>query len=449
MSGLGKGNVTVVPSARRLMSSLRNMGYDTPSAIADLIDNSIDADARSVAIAVADHGADSWIRIADDGLGMTGRELDEAMRYGASRQYGDRDLGHFGLGLKTASLSQCRRLSVASRTTARGRIEIRRWDLDRVAALDAWELERSTPRQSPPWLTEPLGRGPGTVVLWEGLDRVMSLARPDGAVASRAVHQLRDEITRHLSMVFHRFLAGELGRRRRRLRIAVDGTPVVPWDPYARDEPATQRLESQSVRLRHSGRVSRLRVQPYVLPPQIEFSSAEAHAAAAGPLRWNRQQGLYIYRRDRMIQSGGWNRLRTLDEHSKLARIAVDIPPTAEEAFKINVSKMAVGLPAGVRAELAAVASGVVGRAQDAYRQRVRAVVDEVGGRPITNAAGPTDGWQMADHWPLIVEVLERELDGHPELLRGVLLALANSEPSRDEGDSGVPNPGAPLGLAS
>ena len=148
----------VIPSARRLMSSLRDIGYDLPAAIADLVDNSIDADARNVDIDIQPEGAQFWIRVADDGIGMSRGRLDEAMRYGSARSYGDADLGAFGLGLKTASLSQCRSLTVATRTTHRGRIEIRRWDLDRVAERDAWELERLTPRQCPPAPDRTAGR---------------------------------------------------------------------------------------------------------------------------------------------------------------------------------------------------------------------------------------------------------------------------------------------------
>jgi anti-sigma regulatory factor (Ser/Thr protein kinase) len=161
----------MIPSARRLMESLRDIGYDTPAAIADLVDNSIDADARNVEVTVAAEGSGSWIRVADDGKGMSAGRLDEAMRYGSSRSYDDEDLGAFGLGLKTASLSQCRQLTVATRASARARVEIRRWDLDRVARRDAWELQRLTPSRCAGHLTEPLRAGSGTVVLWEGLDR--------------------------------------------------------------------------------------------------------------------------------------------------------------------------------------------------------------------------------------------------------------------------------------
>jgi hypothetical protein len=419
---------SIIPSARRLMNSLRDIGYDAPAAIADLVDNSIDADARHISVTIAQEGGRSWVRVADDGIGMTPRELDEAMRYGSRRDYDAHHLGHFGLGLKTASLSQCRRLTVAARTTPTGRIEARRWDLDSVAQRDAWDLERITPRQCPPALVNPLRVSPGTVVLWERLDRVLAYARPDGASAMRALRQLVEDVERHLAMVFHRFLSGQLGRGRTRLKIIVNERALAPWDPFARGEPATERLETQWVRMHHAGRTHRVRIQPYVLPPQIRFSSPDAHLSAGGPKRWNRQQGLYIYRRDRMIQSGGWNRLRTLDEHSKLARLAVDIPPGAETAFQISVSKMSVVLPADLRAALGPVVSGVVTRAQDAYRQRIRLVSSSDRRLDAEAVPAPDEDapWKMSERWEAIVAVLHRELADQPEVLRRVLVSLAN-----------------------
>src|SRR3954470_6898106 len=98
---------TVLPSAGRLMSSLRDIGYDLPSAVADLIDNAIDANATNVAVDIVADGAVSWLRVSDDGVGMSSARLDEAMRYGTHADYRSKSLGHFGLGLKTASLSQC------------------------------------------------------------------------------------------------------------------------------------------------------------------------------------------------------------------------------------------------------------------------------------------------------------------------------------------------------
>lgn len=416
----------VIPSARRLMHSLRDMGYDLPSAVADLLDNSVDAGASEVRIDVGSDWRGSYLRIVDNGKGMTERELNEAMRYGTSRPYLADDLGHFGLGLKTASLSQCRRLTVATRSTPKGRVRIRRWDLDHVSETDAWLLERPRALDCRPQLVLPLRHDIGTVVLWEKLDRVLGNRRPEGDAAQRKLHLVTEDLRLHLGMIFHRFLSGE--NRRRRLRITLNDRPVKAWDPFARAEPFTQALSPQRLPIHHDGRAFRIRVRPYVLPAQHHFSGPEVHELAGGPYRWNRQQGLYIYRRDRLIQSGGWNRLRTLDEHSKLARVALDIPIGADEAFRTNVAKMSVGLPDDLRPQLRVLIAGVVSQAQDVYRQRVRLVP---GPAPRAGTEALTSGgFALADQWPMIVEVLEREMMDHPELLDRVLLALANARPA-------------------
>jgi hypothetical protein len=412
------------------MTSLRDIGYDLPSAIADLVDNSIDAGARAICVDVCRKGPESFVRIADDGSGMSERVLDEAMRYGSRRMYSERQLGKYGLGLKTASLSHCRRLTVATRTTARGRIRIRRWDLDRVHSRDAWELERLTPSECPLWLVEPLRAQPGTVVLWDKLDRILDYARPDGERALKTLESMSESISEYLAMVFHRFLAGETSVRRRRLSITVNGDRLEPWDPFARSECATQALSEQRLLVEHDGRTHAVVVRPYVLPSQAHFSTPQAHSGAAGPKKWNRQQGLYIYRGDRMIQSGGWNRLRTTDEHSKLARITLDIPDAIESLFQINVAKMRVTLPEDLRPQLAALAAGVVTVAQDAYRHRLRLVSDleNVSDRvQYTSFADEDGGWTLGRMWPLITEVLARELQDHPDLLERVLVSLANT----------------------
>ena len=116
---------------------MRDLGYGPTEAVADLIDNSIAAGAHNVAVALHFEGGDSWIRISDDGRGMDAETITEAMRYGAGRDYADDDLGKFGLGLKTASMSQCRRLTVASRTSKKvARMEARELDLDYVEDND-------------------------------------------------------------------------------------------------------------------------------------------------------------------------------------------------------------------------------------------------------------------------------------------------------------------------
>jgi hypothetical protein len=412
------------------MTSLRDIGYDLPSAVADLVDNSIDAGATTVEIDVCRKAHHSFIRISDDGRGMTERTLDEAMRYGSRRSYGGRDLGKFGLGLKTASLSQCRCLTVATRTTTKGRLRIRRWDLDDVRERDAWELQRLVPSECPSYLVSPLESMAGTVILWEKLDRILAYSRPESEYVVRALEEMGESIAEHLSMVFHRFLSGETANKHR-LRILLNGAPLEPWDPFARSETGTKSLPEQTLVLNDGGKSLTVTVWPYVLPSQVRFSSAEAHAAAAGPQKWNRQQGIYFYRADRMIQSGGWNRLRTMDEHSKLARIAVDLPADSDDLFQINVAKMRVVVPDELRPQLRALAAGVVTDAQDAYRRRLRVVLGGEAPSGVAFEFVDASGGTMADLWPLISEVLSRELRDHSELLERVLVALANTRSER------------------
>ncbi len=130
------------PRPGALIESLRSIGYDLPTAVADIIDNSLTASARQVDIVFHWAGANSWICILDDGIGMPDRKLFEAMRPGSQNPLQTRssnDLGRFGLGLKTASFSQARRLTVITKTT-RGSIAVREWDLDYVEREDEWRL---------------------------------------------------------------------------------------------------------------------------------------------------------------------------------------------------------------------------------------------------------------------------------------------------------------------
>jgi hypothetical protein len=438
--------ITVIPSARRLMQSLRDIGYELPAAVADLIDNSLDADATRVDVSVAFEGADSWLRIADNGTGITAARLNEAMRYGTERDYREAELGRFGLGLKTASLSQCRRLTVATRTNPlRREIEVRRWDIDHVAARDSWELVRLSPRECRPQLLTPIQHHTGTVVMWERLDRVLAYKLPEGLAAEHGFSSLAREIEQHLAMVFHRFLSSQAQRRPLRLAITINDNPIDAWDPFARAEPATRRLDRQTLTLRHEGRDHTVTVQPFILPNQMQFSTTRAWEATSGPRKWNRQQGFYIYREDRMIQSGGWNRLRTLDEHTKLARIAVDIPRAVDTAFEINVSKMRVIIPAELREPLRAIASSVASQAQATYRQResrprggASSPAGSSTGQRDQGRTSPEPGASSSNGdkrrtgrpdvpWALLSRVLEEQLGHRPQLLRRLLNALTTA----------------------
>jgi hypothetical protein len=364
----------LIPSARRMITSLRDMGYDFATAVADVIDNSIEAKASRIAIDVNFDGDDSSVRIADNGHGMTPAQIREALRYGAEREYDSKDaLGKFGLGLKTASMSQCQRLTLASRSSdSRSDIYAQAWDLEHVMATDRWEIVEVAKAQQPEALRKPLMEGPGTVVFWQRLDRILGYKHPYGEMAKKRLSSMCRELEEHLGMVFHRYMAGEAGGRK--IRITLNGNPVKLWDPFSRVEPKTQELEPITLTYDHDAVTGKVVISPYVLPHQDDYSSQQAHVDAGGPLRWNRQQGFYIYRANRMIQSGGWSNLRTLDEHTKLARVAVSFSPELDEAFRINVAKMKVQLPQLLREQFEKAIGPVIKIAQTAYRRPERTV---------------------------------------------------------------------------
>lgn len=369
----------IIPSAARTIASLRDIGYDAPRAIADLVDNSVVAGASQIDITLHFDGTESWIRVADNGHGMDAATLLEAMRYGSQRDYATDDLGKFGFGLKTASTSQCRRLTVASRKSPQyARMEVRCLDLDHIERTNEWEVLVLDGADRPPRITEPLQSHTGTVVLWEDLDRILEYKDPWGEWARRKLLSLAEEIDLHLGMVFHRFLAGEV--RGKRLRITVNGSTVQPWDPFCRDEPKTEELPARDLAVAGDDGVGIVRIHPFVLPRQNEFSSDAAWRRASGPANWNRQQGFYVYRAHRLIQSGGWNRLRTADEHTKLARVSVDFFPDLDAVFGINIAKAYVNLPEDLRAQLEHLVSQATRRADQRYRSGAPAGTGGSGG---------------------------------------------------------------------
>jgi hypothetical protein len=395
--------VEVIPGAWRLIKSLRDMGYEFTTAIADIVDNSIAARSTVVRISVVWNGEHSYVLVADNGDGMAPVDLREAMRYGAGRDYETEDLGKFGLGLKTASMSQCTKLTVATRQNER-RVDIASycWDLEHVSSTNRWEILPVASQNLPAKARQHLKETTGTVVVWERLDRILNYKVRDGAFAHKHLMAMCRELEQHLAMVFHRFLAGEV--RGKKLSIYINDTKVLPWDPFARSETKTEKLDSVAIRVDGSTAKTDIIIEPFVLPPQSEFSSTEAHTRTSGPNKWNRQQGFYIYRADRMIQSGGWSGIRTFDEHLKLARVALYFSPRLDDEFKINVAKMRVAIPASIRDDVAKAISPVMRIANARYRasERKQIGMPPVKGqepkipkkpiKPVTLPTPPVDG---------------------------------------------------------
>ncbi|WP_420033726.1 ATP-binding protein [Streptomyces sp. cg28] len=347
----------VAPRASALMDSLRAFGYDMATALADLVDNSLSASAHDVRVEFCTDEGASWIAVVDDGDGMTEKELHEAVRFGGSGPTAERragDLGRFGLGLKTASLSQCRVLTVLSRTPHG--VVCRTWDIDLVRAADDWRV-RVVADEEAIGIARRIGfDATGTMVLWRRLDHA-----GEGATLARRVGQSRSR----LRMWFHRYIA------RGRLRLTVGGHVLAPWDPFCRQHMATQDLGTE--RLEADGQIH---VTPYVLPHPSRLSEAEIKDSA-GPRGWNAQQGFYVYRGDRMVSAGGWLGLSemVIAPQTRLARIEISIDPASDHLWQVDVRKSRVRAPASIEEDLTRLATAARGASVAVFRRRASLTV--------------------------------------------------------------------------
>ncbi|MCK9903479.1 ATP-binding protein [Frankia sp. Cpl3] len=364
----GRRSYEVTPSAARLTRSLRDVGYDFPAAVADLVDNSVSAGATHVQVIVRFDGVASRVLIADDGVGMSENALVEALRFGSRRSYQEKDLGRYGLGLKTASLSQGRSVTVVTRrSTSADRVFVRELDLDLVEELDEWLVVAPRSSAEIEHARELLGAGSGTVVLWRDLDRVLPENRPDGGWARRRLDSYARKTADHLAVVFHRFIEGLPDGRK--VTISVNGEKILPWNPFAPNEEHRRELPAQQFEITVGSASGVVHIRRFVLPPRTKFSSPDEFERMSGPLNWNRQQGLYIYRANRLVQWGGWAGIRGIDEHTKLARASLDFETSLDPVFNINVSKMRVSIPPQLRQMATASINELCLAANAAYRR--------------------------------------------------------------------------------
>ena len=356
------------PSAASLIESMRDIGYSFETALADIVDNSITAEASAIEILCDADGGLPTIGILDDGYGMSESELLNAMRPGSKNPLDNRDegdLGRFGLGLKTASFSQCRRLTVVTKKD--GMTSAAQWDLDYVAEVDDWLIQIPDEEEigSVPFAERMSGSG--TLVVWENLDRLSDETQKT-TLKDHLFEQL-DNARKHLSLVFHRFIAGE--KKLRRVSISINGDAIEAFDPFHSAHPATQRQPEERIRVAGAT----VRVSPFVLPHHKKSSKQdwEKYAGDGGYLR---NQGFYVYRSGRLIIHGTWFRLVKQSELTKLARVQVDMPVELDDLWKIDVKKASAAPPLIVRQRLKSVIDKIAGASNKVYTERGRRLTE-------------------------------------------------------------------------
>lgn len=399
----------VPPKADAMVASMRAIGYDLSMAVADIVDNSISARARNVWIAYDWNDGDPWVRIKDDGAGMTEEAIREAMRLGSRSPLDVRDpddLGRFGLGLKTASFSQCRIFSVISKTP-NGTVSSRTWDLDVIERTREWKLSLRPPEGSEGLLDVLDDVDSGTAVLWQKLDRLLDDIQDQEKARSLFYGKFTD-VSRYLEMVFHRYMTGPSP-----IKIFMGRSQLMPWDPFLTSNQFTRVLT-----LSETCDNGSVRLVPYVLP-HVSNRTVLENQRGGGPKGWNAQQGFYVYRNRRMIVSGGYLDFNLKpEEHYKLARISIDLDNEMDHDWRIDVRKALAIPPDRLRADLQKVASATREEAIKVYRART-------GKQRKGRSHNTTDIWVKRRKGEKIVYEINRE----NEVIKRIIQEIDPPEP--------------------
>ena len=382
---MSEETVPLIPDPARTMEGLRDMGYSFETAIADLVDNSIAANATLVDISVQlDFRGHVRVAIVDNGEGMDRQRLQDAMTYGSIKRPDPASLGKFGLGLKTASTAWCRRLSVVSRSSGSESPMMATWDMDYVAECGEWLL-LMTDEPDPEAVVRLEDAAPdhaGTVVLWTKVDRLLrSYSDPTGRPARNALAKRCDDLRFHLSMTYQRFLDPKDGRARN-IRIVLNGERVTAWDPF--QEGVSELVASETQPVETGGK---FQVRAFILPRREEFADSDQEKnARISPDR----QGIYIYRESRLIHSADWLGMFRKEPHLNLLRVEFSFDHRLDDALQLDVRKSQIRLDDSLLAWLDRFSTAPRREANRRYRKgRVRAI-DEKARQGVHQASNNT-----------------------------------------------------------
>jgi hypothetical protein len=427
----GMLTVNLPPRPSMLVESLRSMGYTLETALADVVDNSIAAGAKRVSVRFLWCGGNPWIAILDDGRGMTPSALVEAMRFGSTSPANVReadDLGRFGLGMKTASISQCRLLTVVSR--ADERLSGCSWDIEHLAlhSNESWEIKVHSEQSLKasvllsPLVDQLLSWGSGTIVCWEAIDGMFP-DKESGRSEARFSASM-DLARKHLELVFHRFLSPDPGRTA--VRIDFNGSALAAFDPFGPKLAARQELTAEDILINGES----IRVQPYVLPHHSKVSKSD-YDAFGGDEGYLHNQGFYLYRNRRLIVKGTWFRLIKKEVLNKLVRIRVDIPNSLDALWRIDVRKAEADPPETVLRELRKFVQRIAGVGQRVYTKRAARMQSgpliPVWKRVVVDSRVQ---YLLNEDHPLLAELLQDRDGARAAQARACLRLVSNAFPS-------------------
>lgn len=319
------------------MEGLRDTGYNFNTAIADIIDNSISAEATQIDISVDLNPAGVLtVYIADNGTGMDEAGLQNAMRYGSKQREDPSSLGKFGLGLKTGSTAFCRCLSVVSRGKNDATVRKVQWDLDYIAQTNEWKLKRPVPTEDEMEILDATAEGEsGTLVVWEKIDRLLKSYKNKSSQRT-ALKKIVDNLQFHISMVFQRFIDQD-DERCGNIRITLNGNEIEAWDPFCLTEDDTEKLADEIIDVEMpDGKEATFSIKAYMLPRRENFSTSQARDNAKIS---NDMQGFYVYRENRLIHANDWLGMFTREPHFSLLRVEFSFDYTLDDVFNVDIKK--------------------------------------------------------------------------------------------------------------
>lgn len=362
MIGVVKAEIAK-PNPKSTINSYRSFGYNLSTAIADIIDNSISAGATEIQIEYKWEGQESFISISDNGLGMNKDELVLAMTPGSKdpeEERSKKDLGRFGMGLKTASFSQCKRLTCVTKRANYETIK-RCWDIDYINNENEWQLLDYVSNNS--FLNKINNQKSGTLVLWEKLDRIVGNAETNNESVKNAFYDEMIAVKQHLSLVFHKFIESK------RVKIFFQNDEIAPYNPFLLNlNPKPEMGQPENF--------DNVEITYFILPHMSEIGKTD-YESTGGSLGWFQEQGFYIYRGDRLLVAGNWLGLEKKRDYSKLARIAVNFSNANDFNWHLDIKKSTAIPPIEIRRELSRIAKMAIQKSAKTYNWRGQKTISE------------------------------------------------------------------------
>jgi hypothetical protein len=344
------------PNPKSTINSYRSFGYNLSTAIADILDNSISANAKEIRINYKWSGQNSFISISDNGIGMKKDELITAMTPGSKdpeEERSEKDLGRFGMGLKTASFSQCKRVTCITKKENYSTLK-RSWDIDFINLENEWRLLDFVSDDS--FLKVIDNQNSGTLILWEKLDRIVGKAEIENELVKNAFYEEMENVKEHLSLVFHKFIESK------RIKIFFQNEEIEAYNPFLLNLDPKPEMGLPE-------KYDNVEITYFILPHMSEIGKVD-YEKTGGSLGWFQQQGFYIYRGDRLLVSGDWLGLEKKRDYSKLARISVNFSNSSDFNWNLDIKKSTATPPIEIRRELSRIAKIAIFKSAKIYNWR-------------------------------------------------------------------------------